>query len=385
MLKRFALFATLIAVLAACSSSTTEPVPTVTVTETESPAPSTAPSPEPTETKIGDCVIKPGTDCQGDNLRAANLYAANLAHSNLSGTNLQHADLRKANLRRANLQDANLRYANLENARLQGADLSGANLNGARMWWTNLKGANMSGATYQGARLCHTIRVNGTEDNSGCTNPSPSPSPSSSPSSSPTPTQKKRPVVTTLWAEHSAVCDRLGQQTTRVSVQWKTQRATGVRIQVDGKTWNKNAAPNGNAGISLECGSKHTITVIPWSNARGSGPAVSTIVKVKGAKPAPPPPQTPVITQFNVEHTAYCDLLGQQTTEVAIRWNSQDATHVSVAVDGSVFDQKEPPDGNDQVEVDCGGRHQITVTPWAKKTEGTSVSAYVKVKGGGSN
>jgi hypothetical protein len=382
------LVALLVVVAAACTIN--EEVAPSPAASTEAPPPMsgtpspTEASPAPTAKKIGDCAVEPKTDCSQDNLQRANLYGAKLQHSNLSAANLSHADLRKANLRKTNLKDANLSYANLESAHLQRADLTGANLNGAYMWWTNLKGAKMTGATYKGAKLCHTIRVNGTEDNSGCPKSSPSPTPS--PTTSPAPTDK--PTVTVLWVEHTAVCNLLGQTTAKVSVQWKTKRAMGVKIKVDGKYWDKSALPHGSEEVSLGCHASHTITLIPYNNDYGVGPSVSATVKVKGARPAPTPTHKskPTITQLSVEHTAVCDLLGQQTESVPIRWKSKNSMGVKIKVDGSYWDKSALPHGSEQIDLGCDARHMITLTPYNNDYgDGSSVSATVKVKGGGSN
>ena len=265
------LLALLVVTAVACAKSST-PSPTPAGPTEASPPPveatSSTESPAPTAEKIGDCTVEPRTDCHQDNLQRAILHDAQLEHSNLRLANLSNADLKRANLRGANLEHANLSYANVEGAHLQRANLEDANLTGAYMWWTNLEGADLSGAILKGAKLCHTIRVNGTEDNSGCPSApsSPTPSPSHSPSVSPSPSNLE-PTITEFNVAKHAVCGIPGNDYTQAEVAWKTKAALGVKIKVDGKYWNKDAGLRGSDEVDVSCNqSRHTITLVAYNN-----------------------------------------------------------------------------------------------------------------------
>ncbi len=146
---------------AACGSDskTTTTATTATTATTVSGATSTSAA----ATKIGDCEIKPGTNCQGANLRGAHLPGVNLTGANLQGVNLRGADLTGANLTEVNLSGANLTAAVVKNATLVNTNLSNANLTQA-----NFKGAKITNLNDSGARQCETIRNDGTVNNSSC-------------------------------------------------------------------------------------------------------------------------------------------------------------------------------------------------------------------------
>jgi uncharacterized protein YjbI with pentapeptide repeats len=52
---------------------------------------------------VGNCEIRPRTDCDGQNLAGADLRGADLRNASLKGAILINADLRGADLRGANL------------------------------------------------------------------------------------------------------------------------------------------------------------------------------------------------------------------------------------------------------------------------------------------
>ncbi|MBI2906453.1 MAG: pentapeptide repeat-containing protein [Chloroflexi bacterium] len=125
-------------------------------------------------TVVGDCEIKPGTQCSNVNLSGANLFNARLSGANLSGANLTNVNLRRADLTRANLSKADLSRADLYRADLSWADLTGATLRAASLRAAQLNGANLTGATLPGgdflrdADFCNTTMPDGSVDNSGC-------------------------------------------------------------------------------------------------------------------------------------------------------------------------------------------------------------------------
>jgi len=128
----------------------------------------------PLPNQIGDCVLGPGTDCEGADLsnvdlspaRAnawsrsayADLSEANLRGVNFTGANLVESDLTGADLRNARLVDVMLRDGTLYKADLRGADLTGA----------DLTFVDMEDALTDGAIFCRTKMPTGATNNSGC-------------------------------------------------------------------------------------------------------------------------------------------------------------------------------------------------------------------------
>ncbi|MBM3945265.1 MAG: pentapeptide repeat-containing protein, partial [SAR202 cluster bacterium] len=120
------------------------------------------PDVQPLPDRIGDCVLEPGTDCQGADLRGAHLgFRANSTGAGirirLKGANFQNADFTGADLYNADFTSADLRGANLTDTNIAGAnmyqaDLRGANLTGADLSFADLEDAKLDGAIY-----CNTI------------------------------------------------------------------------------------------------------------------------------------------------------------------------------------------------------------------------------------
>lgn len=273
MLKKIVLCAAVLTLLAACSKSA-EPVATDTVTETESASPSADPSPsaspEPTDRKVGDCVIKPATDCRGDDLRRANLHDARLPKANLSEANLAKSDLKYANLRKANLHRAILRNADVKWAKLNNADLSEADLVFANLEGANLRGADIDGANLRGAYICKTIWTDGKVRNTSC---EPSPAPSPSPSASPT-SQAAAVRIVNLSGPGTVDCD--GGNKVTVTIDFKLRAATTWKLLVDGDATGQGGQPpsspwSSSANVRLRCGNEasHKITMVA-SNQGGS-------------------------------------------------------------------------------------------------------------------
>ncbi|ADU65876.1 pentapeptide repeat-containing protein [Desulfurispirillum indicum] len=101
---------------------------------------------------VGNCQLRPGTQCPGENLMGANLRSANLAEGNFEGARME-----AANLMHANFQGANLRGVNFQSAELRSTDFRNAALNGANFRWSR----NIESAQFDGANLEEAIWVNG--------------------------------------------------------------------------------------------------------------------------------------------------------------------------------------------------------------------------------
>jgi uncharacterized protein YjbI with pentapeptide repeats len=128
----------------------------------------------PLPNQIGDCILKPETDCQGADLRGADLSPAranswsmgltmDLSYANFSKSDWTGADLTRANLEGINFTDANLTQVNFKEAVLYKANLTGANLTDAKFDFADLEDATMDGVTY-----CRTKMPDGSFKNDNC-------------------------------------------------------------------------------------------------------------------------------------------------------------------------------------------------------------------------
>lgn len=156
---------------------------------------------------VNGCVIQPGSQCTGADLRNVDLTNvdldnANLIKAQLSGATLTGASLVDAGLYGANLSGVNLQWANLSGTDLRatnlsyaavgsldGNDLTGANLTGAYLVGIDFSGVNLANANLSGANLsvsdlshaenlssantsgatfCHTQMSDNTYNNADC-------------------------------------------------------------------------------------------------------------------------------------------------------------------------------------------------------------------------
>lgn len=95
------------------------------------------------ETAAARCVLKPGGQCAGADLRGRDLTGRDLRGIDLRGARLERADLRRANLTGADLRDAELDRSDLRRASLRNADVRGADFAGAQMYLTRLGGTDL--------------------------------------------------------------------------------------------------------------------------------------------------------------------------------------------------------------------------------------------------
>jgi uncharacterized protein YjbI with pentapeptide repeats len=108
------------------------------------------------EAKVGDCEIKPKTQCPDAALSKKDLEGAHLEGANLSGANLRGANLRTAYLSGANLEEANLTGTNLFQADLVGANMRNAIVRGADLSDAALYDADLKGVDLKSAKTCQT-------------------------------------------------------------------------------------------------------------------------------------------------------------------------------------------------------------------------------------
>ena len=128
----------------------------------------------PLPNQIGDCILEPDTDCQGQDLSHSDLSPA---RSNSWSQGLT-ADLEGSNFSNMNWTGSNLTSANLEHANFTGANLTGVNFAEAFMWEVNLTNADLTDANLSfadiedavldGTIFCRTTMPDGKENNSGC-------------------------------------------------------------------------------------------------------------------------------------------------------------------------------------------------------------------------
>ncbi|MBM3949749.1 MAG: pentapeptide repeat-containing protein [SAR202 cluster bacterium] len=128
----------------------------------------------PLPNQIGDCILKPKTDCQGANLRGSDLSPAranswsmgltiDLSYANFSKSDWTGSDLTRANLEGINLTEANLNGVSFKEAVLFKANLTGANLTDAKFDFADLEDTIMDGVIY-----CRTKMNDGTTRNDNC-------------------------------------------------------------------------------------------------------------------------------------------------------------------------------------------------------------------------
>ncbi|MDA1188434.1 MAG: pentapeptide repeat-containing protein [Chloroflexi bacterium] len=128
----------------------------------------------PLPNQIGDCILEPGTDCQGADLRDLDLSPAR-ANSwsfgltlDLSEANLSNADLSGSNLTAANLEGTNFTGANLSSVDFKEATLYRANLTNANLTDVKFTFADLEDAIFNGATFCRTRMPDGSDRNDDC-------------------------------------------------------------------------------------------------------------------------------------------------------------------------------------------------------------------------
>lgn len=128
----------------------------------------------PLPNQIGDCILKPKTDCQGANLRGSDLSPAranswsmgltiDLSYANFSKSDWTGSDLTRANLEGIDLTEANLTGVSFKEAVLFKANLTGANLTDAKFDFADLEDTIMDGVIY-----CRTKMNDGSTRNDNC-------------------------------------------------------------------------------------------------------------------------------------------------------------------------------------------------------------------------
>lgn len=78
------------------------------------------------------------------------------------------------------------------------------------------------------------------------------------------------------------------------------------------------------------------------------------------------PPTTPKITTFSMPTTVSCANPANQTPYIAVSWNTQNTTKVSISIDGpGVYKNYNGSVGSDTVPFACAGPHTYTLTAYA--------------------
>jgi len=132
------------------------------------------PNVTPLPNQIGDCILEPGTNCEGADLRGVDLSPARasawsfgvnveLKNANFSGADLTGSNLTAADLEGVNFTDANLTGVDFKDASLYKANLTRANLTDAKFTFSDL-----DDAIFDGAIFCRTRMPNGSDNNDNC-------------------------------------------------------------------------------------------------------------------------------------------------------------------------------------------------------------------------
>ncbi len=95
-----------------------------------------------------ECLLYPGTDLSGKDLRDSDFSFLDLSHANF-----QDSMLAEVIFRETNITGADFRGAFLHKNVFQWANLSGANFSGTRLLGGTFEGANLEGADFRGAEL----------------------------------------------------------------------------------------------------------------------------------------------------------------------------------------------------------------------------------------
>ncbi len=129
---------------------------------------------DPVPEAVGDCRIKPGTQCPGADLRGADLGLIKVGQhpdrrpARLEGSNLRGADFTDAFLEEVDFTGADLRDAILRGAKMRSSFLFQADLRGADLTNADLSFADDDEALFEGATFCNTTMPDASINNGGC-------------------------------------------------------------------------------------------------------------------------------------------------------------------------------------------------------------------------
>jgi hypothetical protein len=166
------------------------------------------------------------------------------------------------------------------------------------------------------------------------------------------------PVITGFHTISEITCT--GAQAA-VPAAWATRGAQTVSFEVDGQPLSAAAgyATSGTGNIPVPCdGREHQILLV----ATNAGQQASKSEHVN-TQNAPPPPEAPKVTSFQVLGDVSCP--GGSPIPVAAAWVTQNATTVSFSVDGEPLSAAAgyPTTGTGNIPVQCDGRaHKVTIT-----------------------
>jgi hypothetical protein len=166
------------------------------------------------------------------------------------------------------------------------------------------------------------------------------------------------PVITAFHVISEITCTGA---TAAVPAAWATRGAQTVSFEVDGQPLSAAAgyATSGTGNIPVPCdGREHQILLV----AADAGQQASKSEHVN-TQNAPPPPEAPKVTAFQVLGDVSCP--GGAPISVAAAWATQNATTVSFSVDGEPLSAAAgyPTTGTGNIPVPCDGRaHKVTIT-----------------------
>jgi hypothetical protein len=166
------------------------------------------------------------------------------------------------------------------------------------------------------------------------------------------------PIITAFHVISEITCT--GAQAA-VPAAWATRGAQAVSFEVDGQPLSAAAgyATSGTGNIPVPCdGREHQIVLVATEAGQQASKAESV-----NTQNAPPPPEAPKITAFQVLDDVSCP--GGSPIALAAAWVTQNATTVSFSVDGQPLSAAAgyPTTGTGNIPVPCDGRaHKVTIT-----------------------